>query len=183
MCGGRRPSGGTRAVSIGYCSSATPESSGERCCSDRLNPQSKADVTLLNFDVRFTPNSGHSPTRSGCLLWADIVAKRFLVPKRGIIFQERIRIENIDLRIPSFGFCYCLLQRVDGSLADFCNTIGQKQTYGDAYSITSSARASTDGGTVRPRALAVLRLITSSNLVVRTTGKSAGFAPFRILAV
>ena len=33
-----RPSGGTRAVSIEYCSSATPESSGERCCSDRLNP-------------------------------------------------------------------------------------------------------------------------------------------------
>jgi hypothetical protein len=25
---------------------------------------------LLNFDVRFTPKSGHSPTRSGCLLWA-----------------------------------------------------------------------------------------------------------------
>jgi hypothetical protein len=31
---------------------------------------SKADVTLLNFDVRFTPESGHSPTRSGCLLRA-----------------------------------------------------------------------------------------------------------------
>jgi hypothetical protein len=36
---------------------------------------SKADVTLLNFDVRFTPESGHSPTRSGCLLWADFVAE------------------------------------------------------------------------------------------------------------
>src|SRR5262249_18609642 len=33
-----------------------------------------------------------------------------------------------------------------------------------SHSITSSARASSDGGTVRPRALAVLRLITSSNL-------------------
>ena len=31
---------------------------------------SKADVTLLNFDVRFSPESEHSPTRSGCLLWA-----------------------------------------------------------------------------------------------------------------
>jgi len=31
---------------------------------------STADVTLLNFDVRFTPESRHSPTRSGCLLWA-----------------------------------------------------------------------------------------------------------------
>jgi phage terminase large subunit-like protein len=27
-------------------------------------------VTLLNFDVRFTPESVNSPTRSGCLLWA-----------------------------------------------------------------------------------------------------------------
>src|SRR6266550_1473491 len=31
---------------------------------------SQPDMTLLNFDVRFTPESGHSPTRSGCLLWA-----------------------------------------------------------------------------------------------------------------
>jgi hypothetical protein len=31
---------------------------------------SKADVKLLNCDVRFTPESGHSSTRSGCLLWA-----------------------------------------------------------------------------------------------------------------
>src|SRR6516165_7113473 len=33
------------------------------------------------------------------------------------------------------------------------------------HSITSSARARTDGGTARPSALAVLRLITSSYLV------------------
>jgi len=31
---------------------------------------SKADMTPSNCDVRFTPESGHSPTRSGCLLWA-----------------------------------------------------------------------------------------------------------------
>jgi hypothetical protein len=34
-----------------------------------------------------------------------------------------------------------------------------------SYSITSSARSSNDGSTVRPSALAVLRFITSSNLV------------------
>jgi hypothetical protein len=45
------------------------------------------------------------------------------------------------------------------------------------YSITSSARASSVGGTSRPSALAVLRLITSSNFVGACTGKSAGFAP------
>ena len=49
------------------------------------------------------------------------------------------------------------------------------------YSITSSAPASSVGGTVRPSALAALRLMTSSNLVGCWTGKSAGWAPLRIL--
>ena len=40
-----------------------------------------------------------------------------------------------------------------------------------AYSITSSARASSVGGTSRPSAFAVLRLMTSSNLVGACTGK------------
>src|SRR5258705_9566869 len=47
------------------------------------------------------------------------------------------------------------------------------------HSITSSARASSVGGTVRPSALAVLRLMTSSNLVGCTTGRSEGLAPLR----
>src|SRR5499427_5728568 len=50
------------------------------------------------------------------------------------------------------------------------------------YSITWSARASTDGGMVRPRALAVLRLMTSSNFVGCSTGRSPGLAPLRILS-
>jgi hypothetical protein len=47
------------------------------------------------------------------------------------------------------------------------------------YSITSSARPSREIGTVIPNALAVLRLITNSTLVVCCTGRSAGFSPFR----
>ena len=50
------------------------------------------------------------------------------------------------------------------------------------HSITSSARASSVGGTVRPSALAVVRLMTRSNLVGCSTGMSAGFAPRRILS-
>ena len=50
------------------------------------------------------------------------------------------------------------------------------------YSITSSARASSAGGMVSPSAFAVLRLMTSSNLVGCSTGKSAGLAPLRILS-
>ena len=47
------------------------------------------------------------------------------------------------------------------------------------YSITSSARARSVGGIARSRAFAVLRLMTSSNLVGCSTGSLAGFAPFR----
>src|SRR6186997_2367106 len=48
------------------------------------------------------------------------------------------------------------------------------------HSITSSARLINDDGTVRPSALAVLRLITSSNLTGACTGRSAGFSPLRM---
>src|SRR5262249_38736684 len=48
------------------------------------------------------------------------------------------------------------------------------------HSNTSSARASSVGGTSRPSALAVLRLITSSYLVGAWTGRSAGFSPVRM---
>ena len=46
-----------------------------------------------------------------------------------------------------------------------------------AYSMTSSARARIDGGTVRASAAAVLRLTTSSNRVGCSTGRSAGCVP------
>src|SRR5262249_29356298 len=49
-----------------------------------------------------------------------------------------------------------------------------------AYSITSSARASSVGGTSRPIVLAVCRLMTNSNLVGSWTGISAGFSPLRM---
>src|SRR5262249_32104573 len=50
------------------------------------------------------------------------------------------------------------------------------------YSITWSARANSEGGMVSPSAFAVLRLITSSNFVGCSMGRSAGLAPFRILS-
>ena len=52
-----------------------------------------------------------------------------------------------------------------------------------SYSMTSSARARIAGGIVRPSALAVLRLTTSSNVVGCWTGRSAGFVPLRMRPV
>ena len=52
----------------------------------------------------------------------------------------------------------------------------------DRYLITLSAWNSTVGGIVTPICFAVLRLITNSNFVGCATGRSAGFAPLRILS-
>lgn len=49
------------------------------------------------------------------------------------------------------------------------------------HSITPSARASIVAGTSMPRAFAVRRLITNSNFVGCSMGRSAGLAPRRIL--
>src|SRR5262245_43657757 len=51
------------------------------------------------------------------------------------------------------------------------------------HSITSSARPISGSGMVRPRALAVFRLMINSTLVACWTGRSAGFSPLRIWAV
>src|SRR5207253_1357510 len=56
----------------------------------------------------------------------------------------------------------------------------QRDELAAPHSITSSARASRLSGTVRPIALAVLRLITSSYLVGACTGRSPGFSPLRM---
>src|SRR5215471_10071587 len=48
------------------------------------------------------------------------------------------------------------------------------------HSITSSAPARSIFGITRPRAFAVLRLITSSNFIGACTGRSAGLAPRRM---
>src|SRR4051812_16271928 len=50
------------------------------------------------------------------------------------------------------------------------------------HSITSSARASNVGGGDRSSALVVFRLMISSNLIGCSTGRSAGFAPLKILS-
>src|SRR6516164_4474747 len=53
----------------------------------------------------------------------------------------------------------------------------QRDELAASHSITSSAMASMPGGIVRPSVLAVLRLMTKSNLVGICTGRSAGLSP------
>src|SRR5262249_8170854 len=57
----------------------------------------------------------------------------------------------------------------------------QRDELAALHSITSSARCCRNQGTSRPRAFAVLRLMTSSNVGGCSTGISAGFTPCKIL--
>jgi hypothetical protein len=54
--------------------------------------------------------------------------------------------------------------------------------FAPCYFMTLSALASTFGGIVRPIWFAVLKLMMNSNFVGCSTGRSAGFLPFRILS-
>src|SRR5262249_47212681 len=58
----------------------------------------------------------------------------------------------------------------------------QRDEVAPLHSITSSARSRNDSGILRWRALAVVRLMTRSNLVGCSIGMSPGFAPRRILS-
>jgi hypothetical protein len=66
-------------------------------------------------------------------------------------------------------------------MARAMSALGRKRTRAPqrtkSYSITSLASTRSVEGIVRPNALAVFRLINSSNLVGCWTGRSAGFAP------
>ena len=59
----------------------------------------------------------------------------------------------------------------------------QRDELAPVHSITSSARASSVGGSSRPSALAVRRLTRSSSLVGCSTGRSPGEAPLKILSI
>src|SRR5262245_17460610 len=63
-----------------------------------------------------------------------------------------------------------------------CAADERDETAAPNHSITSSARKRIDVGSSMPIALAVLRLTTSSNFVACSTGRSAGFVPFKIFA-
>src|SRR5262249_56908787 len=56
----------------------------------------------------------------------------------------------------------------------------ERDEFAAFHSITSSARANSESGTVRPSDLAVFRLTTSSYLVCACTATSDGFSPLRM---
>ena len=63
-----------------------------------------------------------------------------------------------------------------------CPYLANPQAPAFTYWSTSSASIRRCGGIVTPRAFAVFRLITSSNFMGCSTGRSAGLAPLKILS-
>src|SRR5262249_4251046 len=102
--------------------------------------------------------------------------KQTYAPQQAMSALPQIATEKADFRKRS-----CLLYPRKRTCAahTLMSALGQKRT-SPHHSIVSSARVSTAGGMMRPNALAVLRLITSSYLVGACTGRSAGFSPLRM---
>jgi hypothetical protein len=95
---------------------------------------------------------------------------------------EQAHWYGAEMPVPQWQLC-CENLPGEGRLrVESGSSIGASRPPLPHYSITSSARARIAGGTVRPSAVAVLRLTTSSKVVGCSTGRSAGFAPFRILS-
>src|SRR5262245_23573368 len=122
---------------------------------------------------------------------ADCVAKVFWAFRREILIQGQAGMRNNDSKEPALRFDSYKFLFHRARLATFATQsanngrerVQQWKHQKADYSITSSARASSVGGTVRPSALAVLRLMISSTFVDCWTGRSAGFSPLRIRPV
>ena len=84
--------------------------------------------------------------------------------------------------VSAFANCGRAVAHVRGSYVPIAavSRCSRMRVEGRHYSITSSARASSFAGISRPSALAVVRLMTRSNLVGCSTGRSAGFSPLRM---
>src|SRR5215212_868749 len=95
--------------------------------------------------------------------------------------EARVLATRPGIEKPDNGHCRLLRARVQrprrGRPAE------SQDELAPVHSITSSARASSIGGISRPSALAVLRLITNSNLVGCRMGRSAALVSLRIRPV
>jgi hypothetical protein len=106
--------------------------------------------------VRHSPESRHSPTRLLCPNGAR--GDHYTAAKYYSISGNSVHIHGTRVPVEE-----------------------PKRTSAKLYSITSSARARSDGGMLRPSVFAVRMFSTNSNFVGCSIGRSAGLTPCRIL--
>src|SRR5262245_36034683 len=119
----------------------------------------KADMCSARSDVPFTAESRHG---QGCQPVASASAwthRRDGCPSYKVRARRDLSLGHEAARV------HCLL---------WANSGHQR------YSITSSARANTADGIVKPISFAALRLTTRSILFGNITGRSVGLSPFKI---
>src|SRR5262249_14573370 len=135
-------------------------------------------------DERAPPHGGPS---------SGLAAARYhtVAPERRCASQQKLRADVADGSIasdqdsPDPASMYAMppiateFPRRGGKTLS-ANPVLMRRSRKHRYSITSSARASSVGGTLRPSAFAVLRLTTRENLVGACTGRLAGFSPRRM---
>jgi hypothetical protein len=160
---------------IAGCSARAPSGTSRRCTSNHLDeiasshclPRGLGARQLCDYRRHLRPAEWVSGVRHGSNLEPVMSA---LGQKRtfGPLIAMSALPPKADIRRR-----YCDVRFVPK--ADSCAAAND-----DDYSITSSAWASMAGGTVRPSAFAVLRLMTNSNLVDCCTGRFAGCSPLRM---
>ena len=126
---------------------------------------------------RRTPRSGAA--REACPLKREVSAS--IVAGRAVPLRDVNRLDSDELLFEAW---FTVLGKHRNDVLETARQFVEGRTVlqGFDHSTIWSARASTDCGIVRPRALAALRLITSSNFVGCSTGRSPGFVPLRILS-
>src|SRR5262249_22803068 len=119
--------------------------------------------------------------RASCSIF---ISPMFRCPYWGQVLLKHLRLAVAVPSFISFSSCSVSILASSGNQkheTDAMSALGQKQTL--AYSIISSAVCCRCSGTVRPSALAVLRLITSTNLVGACTGRLRGSSPFNMRSI
>src|SRR5262249_8298602 len=118
------------------------------------------------------------PIHNRHILALDITLFAQATTKRG--YHRHERLGQCAAKEPDHG---------NGRLLRSCNERPRRRCAAEKsdelaspHSITSSARAISDAGTLRPSVRAVFRLMTSSNFVGCSTGRSDGLSPLRMRA-
>jgi hypothetical protein len=166
----------------------------------------RAGLVLANFVAHLEANEADTITTDAALAWATLPpngASNWWAQRLSVVrgFARHLHAIDPTHEVPPPGLLPGRSHRAtpylysDSDIAALMAAARGLQRRGEqgagqcaderpprGHWMTSSARPSTDCGIVSPSALAVLTLMTSSNLVGCSTGRSPGLAPLRILS-
>jgi hypothetical protein len=152
---------------------------------------SAAGVPLVQDQVHIQPNQLSRQARESFVaaIGRSVLDDEVLlldIPKFEQAASKALEVGSVDRRRRSLEHAdaidFLRLRLADERRREYAPTHCNDECPPVHHRMISSARTRMDCGMVRPRAFAVLRLITNSNFVGCSTGRSAGFVPLRILS-